>query len=231
MKALINTDPIQAFSQLPGVWQDWIMFQNASPEVHYEAGFREVVLPEIENATHRLGSLYYVPESSEGAQDDHFTYEILPKSEDELRSEILSIAQGERENLITSEVRKTVEESFQAITDPAECLEKQAAFPCWEPNIEITSDHKYQAFDGLELKLYRAEQSHTSQEGWEPPVTPALFTRIAAADEVLAWKQPTGAQDAYQTGDKVTHNASTWASTHANNVWEPGVFGWTKNIV
>lgn len=42
------------------------------------------------------------------------------------------------------------------------------------------------------------------------------------------WVQPTGAQDAYQIGDRVTHNGSTWESTAANNVWEPGVFGWVQ---
>lgn len=32
----------------------------------------------------------------------------------------------------------------------------------------------------------------------------------------------------YQTGDKVTYNGATWISTIDNNVWEPGVYGWTK---
>ena len=43
-----------------------------------------------------------------------------------------------------------------------------------------------------------------------------------------AWIQPLGAQDAYQIGDRVAHNNLNWESTHANNVWEPGVFGWTQ---
>ena len=41
-----------------------------------------------------------------------------------------------------------------------------------------------------------------------------------------AWVQPTGAHDAYGLGDIVTHNGQTWESTNADNVWEPGVFGW-----
>jgi hypothetical protein len=40
------------------------------------------------------------------------------------------------------------------------------------------------------------------------------------------WVQPLGSEDAYQIGDRVTHNGQIWVSTHANNVWEPGVFGW-----
>jgi hypothetical protein len=27
-------------------------------------------------------------------------------------------------------------------------------------------------------------------------------------------------------GDRVTHNGTDWESTVADNVWEPGVFGW-----
>jgi len=42
----------------------------------------------------------------------------------------------------------------------------------------------------------------------------------------LLYVQPTGAQDSYQIGDRVTHNGNTWESTANNNVWEPGVFGW-----
>jgi hypothetical protein len=40
------------------------------------------------------------------------------------------------------------------------------------------------------------------------------------------WVQPTGSQDAYNVGDQVTHVGSTWESTVAANVWEPGVYGW-----
>jgi len=42
------------------------------------------------------------------------------------------------------------------------------------------------------------------------------------------WKQPTGAQDAYQKGDKVTYDNRHWISTVDNNVWMPTVFGWDE---
>ena len=74
-------------------------------------------------------------------------------------------------------------------------------------------------------KLYRCEQAHTSQEGWEPPNVPALWTAVSL-DEWPEWVQPTGAQDAYMAGDKVTHNETHWISTVDANTWEPGVFGW-----
>lgn len=40
----------------------------------------------------------------------------------------------------------------------------------------------------------------------------------------------TGAQDAYNTGDKVKHNDKTWESTVDANVWEPGVYGWSEIV-
>lgn len=80
-------------------------------------------------------------------------------------------------------------------------------------------------------KLYRCEQAHTSQEGWEPSGTPALWTEVAEPGVIPVWKQPTGAQDAYNTGDKVHYpdaDGDIWVSTVDANVWTPGVYGWEK---
>lgn len=80
-------------------------------------------------------------------------------------------------------------------------------------------------------QLYRCVQAHTSQEGWEPDKTPALWTAVAKPGEIPVWRQPTGAQDAYMTGDKVHHPSADgpiWESTVDNNVWEPGVYGWVE---
>lgn len=76
-------------------------------------------------------------------------------------------------------------------------------------------------------KLWRIVQPHTSQADWEPQLVPALWR---TAHEAMAgpqpWVQPQGAHDSYALGAQVTHNGQTWESTIANNVWEPGVFGW-----
>ena len=45
---------------------------------------------------------------------------------------------------------------------------------------------------------------------------------------VPVWTQPLGASDAYMKGDTVSHNDKTWTSDIDNNVWEPGVYGWTE---
>lgn len=78
--------------------------------------------------------------------------------------------------------------------------------------------------------LYKCVQAHTSQTDWTPDATPALWV-VVSIDEYPEWVQPTGAHDAYNTGDKVTHNGKTWVSDVDNNVWEPGVYGWKDIMV
>lgn len=77
--------------------------------------------------------------------------------------------------------------------------------------------------------LYSCNQLHTSQADWTPPLVPALWRQIGEPGVIPEWIQPTGAQDAYNTGDKVTHNDKTWESLVDANVWEPGTAG-TENL-
>ena len=100
-------------------------------------------------------------------------------------------------------------------------------FHQWEPNIEYNIDDRRQ-YDSL---LYRCVQAHTSQEGWEPPNVPALWVRTST-EEWPEWIQPTGAHDAYNIDDKVSHNEKHWICTINANVYEPGVYGWDEvNII
>jgi hypothetical protein len=97
-------------------------------------------------------------------------------------------------------------------------------FPEWEPGVDMAVDDIVR-HNG---KIYVCIQSHTTQSDWEPQDVPALFNVYREPGSVSVWVQPTGAHDAYQIGDRVTHNDKTWESTHADNVWEPGVFGWSE---
>lgn len=90
------------------------------------------------------------------------------------------------------------------------------AFPEWEAGTAYAVGDR-RRYDG---KLYRCVQAHTSQEGWEPDKTPALWVRTST-DPVPDWVQPTGAQDAYGIGDKVRHSGKVWESLVDANVWEP----------
>lgn len=97
-------------------------------------------------------------------------------------------------------------------------------FPVWALDVHYTVGQRCRYND----ILYRCVQEHTSLEGYEPPNVPALWTRNGASGEIEEWIQPTGAHDAYNTGDKVTHNGKTWVSTMDANTYEPGVYGWDE---
>lgn len=77
--------------------------------------------------------------------------------------------------------------------------------------------------------LYKCLQSHTSQSTWTPADTPSLWAQVLIPDpEVIPeWIQPESTNP-YMKGDKVTHNGKTWICDIDNNVWEPGVYGWTE---
>ena len=80
--------------------------------------------------------------------------------------------------------------------------------------------------------LYRCAQAHTSQAGWTPDATRALWTPLGLSmddpEAVPEWVQPTGAHDAYPQGAHVMHGGVEWVSDMDGNVWEPGVSGWTQ---
>lgn len=97
-------------------------------------------------------------------------------------------------------------------------------FPVWALDVHYTVGQRCRYND----ILYRCIQEHTSLEGYEPPKVPALWTRNGASGGIEEWIQPVGSEDAYNTGDKVTHNGKTWESNCDANVWEPGVYGWDE---
>jgi len=92
-----------------------------------------------------------------------------------------------------------------------------------------TAGVSYGAGDVIQYNgiLYEVIQAHTSQSGWTPPVVPALFKSKTVDGAVAAWVQPTGAHDAYMVHSQVLHTGQFWMSLIDNNVWEPGVFGWS----
>lgn len=109
--------------------------------------------------------------------------------------------------------------------DDAQALESIELFPKWEPGISVAVGERYQHLG----KLYRVVQAHTTQADWEPQDTPALWTEVSL-DEWPEWVQPTGAQDAYNTGDKVTFEGAHYVSLIDGNIWSPAAYpaGWER---
>lgn len=104
-----------------------------------------------------------------------------------------------------------------------DALEAVEMFPHWAVEKSYALNDRVQ-YNNV---LYKCVQAHTSQSDWTPDITPALWKRVSI-EEYPEWIQPTGVQDAYNTGDKVSHSNKHWISDIDANVWEPGVYGWTQ---
>ena len=106
----------------------------------------------------------------------------------------------------------------QALTVPA-------LYPAWRSGVTYTAGQRL-LYNSV---LYKVLQDHTSQETWTPEAAPSLFAKVLIPDETVIpeWEQP-DSTNPYMKGDRVKHNGKTWASDVDNNVWEPGVYGWTE---
>lgn len=112
------------------------------------------------------------------------------------------------------------------LTEPAfapalATLEALPVYPAWQSGASYVADDVVE----YDERLWLIVQPHTSQADWTPDATPALWRTSHEPGTIPAWVAPTGAHDAYQLGDRVTHNGSVWESTVDANVWEPGTPG------
>ena len=110
-----------------------------------------------------------------------------------------------------------------------DALEVAALYPTWYSKIgtEVKVGERLW-YDG---KLYKVIQAHTTQADWTPDITPALFKEVSL-DEFPEWVQPTGAQDAYNKGDKVTFEGKHYMSLIDGNIWSPAAYpaGWEEQL-
>ena len=126
---------------------------------------------------------------------------------------------------LARKLRPYIEKAALSLNDE-DALEAKELYPQWSGNgISYKVDDRIR-YEGV---LYKVLLAHTSQEGWTPSVSPSLFAKVLIPDEntIPEWEQP-DSTNPYQIGDKVTHNGKTWENTVANNVWEPGVYGWSE---
>lgn len=100
---------------------------------------------------------------------------------------------------------------------------------------EYQVDHAYKQGDFFthEGELYKVNQAHTSASQWEPGSvgTESLYTHLTLnEDGYPIWKQPTGAHDAYNTGDIVEYNGELYKSLIDGNAYSPDAYpaGWEK---
>lgn len=128
---------------------------------------------------------------------------------------------------LARKLRPYIEKAALSLSDE-DALEAIDLFPMWSgANVEYKVGDKVR----YEQILYKVLIAHTSQEGWTPAAAPSLFARVLIPnpDVIPEWIQP-DSTNAYQIGDRVSHNGKLWENTIANNVWEPGVYGWIEVV-
>ena len=126
--------------------------------------------------------------------------------------------------------RKAMQIYAQTLTDE-QAMEIAAVYPSYEVGkLDKVDEMLTYGTNGVgDPQLYRVVQEHTSQIDWTPDSTPALYTPIGLTDDGYPiWSQPTGAHDAYNTGDIVEYNGKMYKSLIDGNVYNPEVYtdGW-----
>lgn len=126
---------------------------------------------------------------------------------------------------LARKLRPLIEKAAISLDD-SDALEAKELYPQWSGDSVGYLANDRVRYDGI---LYKVLQSHVSQEGWTPIAAPSLFAKvlIPEPDIIPEWQQP-DSTNPYQIGDRVTHNGKTWQNTIANNVWQPGVYGWIE---
>ena len=132
----------------------------------------------------------------------------------------------------SEQIRKALQMFAQTLTDE-QAMEISAVYPAYEVGRAYTTDEMltYGINDVGDPQLYRVVQAHTSQSDWKPDATPALYTPIGLSEEGYpTWSRPTGAHDAYNTGDIVDYNGTLYKSLIDGNVWSPEEYpaGWEE---
>ena len=145
-----------------------------------------------------------------------------------IQSEREKAEAAERTRPLTAEevTAMLIRQQINGLTvDDNTALRMREFYPEWAAGVDYDTGYKVQ-YGGA---LYKVLQAHTGQTGWEPENAPSLWAKVLIPDETIVpeWEQP-DSTNPYSAGDKVNHNGKTWVSDVDNNVWEPGVYGWSE---
>lgn len=120
---------------------------------------------------------------------------------------------------------------FASTLDDDRAMEVALVFDPWKPGKTYKVDEfvTYGENGVGDPQLYKVVQEHTSQNDWVPNTTSSLFVAIGLdSSGYPVWSQPTGAHDAYNTGDIVNYNGVLYESTMDGNTYSPDTYpaGW-----
>ena len=161
----------------------------------------------------------------DGKSDDGMTTEEKAS----LRTYANTLQKNNEELTIeTNRIQPYVTKAVQFLDDE-DSLEMKSYFPEWSGESVAYKTGEKVRYNDI---LYKVLQDHTSQEGWNPEDAPSLFAEVLVSEDgtILPWKQP-DSTNPYMKDDKVLYpgeDGDVWVSMVDNNVWEPGIYGWTK---
>lgn len=120
---------------------------------------------------------------------------------------------------------------FAAILTEEQAMEIATVYPAWETGraYAVGDILSYGTNSVGDPQLYKVVQAHTSQADWTPDATASLYDAFGLDEGGYpVWSQPSGAHDAYNTGDIVNYNDTLYQSTIDGNVWAPDAYpaGW-----
>ena len=123
---------------------------------------------------------------------------------------------------VMQSIKRMFATDTEEMTDE-EALEVAALYPTWASQLgkEVPAGRRLW-YDG---RLWKVLQAHTVQDDWRPDKAVSLYTEVSI-EEWPEWRQPQGAHDAYNAGDKVTYDGRHWISNCDGNIWAPDAFGW-----
>ena len=130
------------------------------------------------------------------------------------------------------QLRRALQMYVQTITEE-QAMEVATVFPAYVVGKNYAAGERFTYGTNAvgDPQLYKVVQAHTSAAEWTPDTTPALYTPIGLNDSGYpVWAQPTGAHDAYNTGDIVDYNGKLYKSLVDGNVYSPDVMPsyWTE---
>lgn len=131
---------------------------------------------------------------------------------------------------IAEQMRRALQMFAASLTDE-KAMEIPAVFDPWKiGKTYAVGDFLTYGVNGVgDPQLYKVNLAHTSQADWKPDATPNLYTAIGLDESGYpVWAQPTGAHDAYNTGDIVNYNGTLYQSLIDGNVYSPEAYpaGW-----
>lgn len=130
--------------------------------------------------------------------------------------------------LLAAEQLRRALQMFTATLTDEQALEIASVYPGWE------ADRAYKTGDIVSYgtnpvgdpQLYKVVKDHMSQGIYPPGFgTESLYTAFGLDESGYPiWAQPSGAHDAYNTGDIVNYNGTLYKSLMDGNVWSPDVY-------